>query len=249
MLAGRKIAVVVAIVVIGAGGAVWLWSRGEPALVPGDPDAPGRVKAKWDDSYGGFSNAGIYFLSVGPKETLRQPAQDVWKSLLASMAADAGTRALLRRLYNDLPTDFVVLPAKAAQEMDTLGRAAGPPGAGFAVVLRVAGEQPLREVSGGGLHGSLGCRRDVRVKSGDRSADFIEKDGPRPPHDLTIILFAMNDYLLRTKTAYYVFDAGPSSPQGIRMSGEYPLQDLDAMRVHLDGQIAKYLEGYRASPK
>ncbi len=250
MPTGLKIAVGIAAAVIVGGGAVWLWSHFQQA--PGLTPAPGPAPApKWDDSYGSFSDAGVYLLPIGPKESVRHPAQDVWKSLLPGMASDAATKTLLCRLYNDLPVDFMVLPGKAAKEKEMLDRAAGPPEAGFTAILRVAAEQPLRDAGGGDLFGSLGCRRDMRVRPGKKSANFVEKDGnavsSRPPDDFSILLLAMNDYLLRTGAGYGVFDGGPSTPQSIRT--EFPTQDIDAMRANLDRRIAKYLEGYHSDQK
>jgi hypothetical protein len=206
---------------------------------------------QWDDSYAAFSDAGVYLLTVGPKDATRKPAQEVWKSLLPGMASDAGTKALLRRLYNDLPVEFVVLPETAAKDKAALDRAAGPPGAGFAVVLRVAAEQPLRDARDGDLFGSLGCRRDMRVKPGEKTANFVEKDGgavaTRAPDDFAVLLFAMNDYLLRTRAGYGAFDGSALTPQGIRSA--FPTQDADAMRADLDRRVAEYLKGYDVAPK
>ena len=90
-----KIAVVIAAIAVVGGGAVWLWSHFQK--LPGPAPTP-----KWDDSSARFSDAGVYFLAIGPKDSARQPAQDVWKSLLPGMASDVDTKILSRRLYNDL---------------------------------------------------------------------------------------------------------------------------------------------------
>jgi hypothetical protein len=88
------------------------------------------------------------------------------------------------------------------------------------VVVRVAAEQPLREAGGGDWFSSFGCRRDMRVKPGEKSANFVERDrdvvSSRPPNDFAVILFAMNDYLLRKRAGYCVFDGGPNVKDSIR---------------------------------
>jgi hypothetical protein len=238
-------------------GAVWLCSCSQKPSGPTAGGTRGSVKdaqapsPQWDDSYAAFSDAGVYLLPVGPKEASRRPAQEVWKSLLPGMASDASTKALLRRLYNDLPVDFVVLPEAAAKDKAALDRAAGSPGAGFAVALRIAAERPLREAGDADLFGSLGCRRDMRVKPGEKTANFVEKDGgavsSRPPNDFLVVLFAMNDYLLRTRAGYSVFDGGAATPQSIR--SEFPTQDAEAMRTDLDRRVDGYLKGYSTTPK
>jgi hypothetical protein len=257
MPTARKIVVVAAVSAAVVGGALWLWWRSQQA--PGlatdgaQPDGQNNATAtpKWDDSSGGACNAGVYLLPVGPKEARRRPAPEVWKTLLTGLADDSSTKALLRRLYNDLPVDFVVLPDEAAKDQQSLDRAGGPPGTEFSVVVRVAAEQPLQELGGGDWFASLGCRRDMRVKPGEKSANFVDKDGSavssRPPRDFAVLLLAMNDYLLRTGAGYAVFDGGPSTPQGIRSA--FPTHDLEAMRADLERRMADYLNGYRASTK
>jgi hypothetical protein len=69
----------------------------------------------------------------------------------------------------------------------------------------------------------------------------------RQPNDFALLLLAMNDYLLRTKAGYGVFDGGPFTPDSIR--SEFPTLDTEAMRADLDRRIAKYLEGYRSAPR
>jgi hypothetical protein len=89
----------------------------------------------------------------------------------------------------------------------------------------------------------------MRVKPGEKSANFVERVGDvvssRPPNDFAVILFAMNDYLLRKRAGYCVFDGGPNTPQGIR--SEFPTHDFEAMRTNLDRRMADYLNGYRPS--
>jgi hypothetical protein len=254
MPTGRKIAVVAAVSAAVVGGVLWLWwhSQQSPRPAPDGPQSNGQngltPTQKWDDSFATVSGAGVYLLAVGPKDSPRRPALEVWKTLVTDMTADTVTQALLRRLYNDLPVDVAVLPDKAAKDRQALDRAAGPPGNGFSVVVRVAAETP-QEVGGGDWFASVGCRRDIRVKPGEKSANFIQKDGnavnSQPPNDFAVILFAMNDYLLRKRAGYCVFDGGPSTPQSIR--SVFPTDDLKAMRADLDRRMADYLRGSRAN--
>jgi hypothetical protein len=67
----------------------------------------------------------------------------------------------------------------------------------------------------------------------------------QPPNDFAVILFAMNDYLLRKGAGYCVFDGGPSTPQSIR--SVFPTEDIQAMRADLDRRMDDYLKGYRAN--
>jgi hypothetical protein len=206
----------------------------------------------WDDSYGGATDVEIYFLPVGPKDAGRRPALEVWRALFAGMAPDPDTKTLLRRLYNDLPVELVVVPAQAAKDKGAMDRVAAPPRPDFAVVLRVAAEPDLHEVRGGDRVGSLGCRRDTRVKRGEKSTDFVRLDNDGNiadsvrPDDTAILLLVTNDYLLRTKAGYCAFQ-GTADSQIIR--SKFPTLDLEAMRANLDQQIADYLKRYQAPHK
>ena len=198
-------------------------SRGIPSNrrgpVPDGPQANGQnglpPTQKWDDSFGTVSDAGVYLLAVGPKDSPRRRALEVWKTLVTDMAADTETQALLRRLYNDLPVDVAVLPDKAAKE--------GKPWTGRQV-LQVTGSplssasQPRprrRLVAATGSHPS--GARDMRVKPGEKSANFIQRDGnavsSQPPNDFAVILFAMNDYLLQKGRATVCLMAGLPLPK------------------------------------
>jgi hypothetical protein len=259
MPTGRQLALAVAVVLTLIGGTAWLWFRSQQAPGSRPNGTQGSLQnnstpaPEWDDSQGGGNDAGVYFLPIGPKEAERRPALEVWKSLFPGMASDPDTKALLRRLYNDLPVDLVVVPEGAVKTKAAMDRVAGPPAPGFAVVLRVAAERVLHEVGGGDTVGSLGYRRDMRVKRGEKSANVVEldKDGNvvsvAPPHDQAILLLAMNDYLLRTKAGYGAFVTGPDTPQSIR--SRFPTHDKEAMRANVDRRIADYLNRYRASEK
>jgi hypothetical protein len=115
------------------------------------------------------------------------------------MKSDPDTLRLLRRLYNELPVELVMLPAEQAKDSKSLERAAGPPRAGSGVILRLAAGQPQHgEVVVDGLFAYLGGRRDMRTRSGERSANVVGAgmgfaDILRPD-DFEVVLMAVNDY-------------------------------------------------------
>jgi hypothetical protein len=163
------------------------------------------------------------------------------------MKSDPDTLRLLRRLYNELPVELVILPAEQAKDPRSLERSAGPPRARSGVILRLAAGQPEHEEVVDGLFAYLGGRRDMRTRSGERSANVVGAGvgaaGILRPDDFSVVLMAVNDYLLRKKAGYGVFRGRNETPQSIRE--RFPLEKPESLRVDLDRRIEEYLRRYR----
>jgi hypothetical protein len=196
-------------------------------------------------------NLPVYLMPVAADAiAARRPGDEVWDALLPGIAADADSRTLLSRLYQNAPTELREGP---------VGQDAGSqaPAEGLAVAVRVHAQRFKDRVSTrqGHVYGLVDLWRVSTVQF--HPARFHHPEGTPPeqalgqglaaalagqPDDFEVLLLVANDYLLRKQPGWQLFSHGFSAD-----AIQVPTGGLAELRADLDRRIDDYVKRHTVS--